>query len=197
MSGYVNKTAKSNEGNVGTRLVTTGSDGNGEGARLVAEFGMKNEDESWLIRDFEDKCRINKEIGHDDDNNDETITDMMEELSSDAENERPANHENERVIFHWNDTLRKYVEGFRPGHKMVWWDAEKSAYVFYYYREPPAKLDWPPVFHYDKNLRACVEGIDVMETMCWWDADLGEFSRRLTQKMIDDFNRDQTLNRNN
>ena len=192
MLGYVNKNAQGNEGNnVGTRQVP-GPDGNGKGAWPVAEFGMKNE-ETWLIKAFEDNCCINHEIGND--NSDEAMT-GMEEPSLNAENEGSANNEKERVIFHWDDTRRKYVEGFRPGHKMIRWDAEKWAYVFCYNAEPPSNPDQPPVFHYDKKLRSFVEGMDLMETMWYWDADIGGFTHRLTQRIIDAFNRDKALNRN-
>lgn len=202
MWGNVDETAKGNEGNnnvVGTRQVTGGSDGNGEGAaRPVAESFFKNEaDDSWLlIRDFSDKCRINKEIGHDDDDSDWTMSDTEEEPSSSssnvAENERPppgpaTNEKEERVILHWDDTLEKYVQGFRPGHKMVCWDAEKKAYVFCYYKEPPLNPAWPPIFHYDKELQAFVEGSDPWQTMCWWDPDHKWFTRRLTPKMVEAF----------
>lgn len=194
MSRYVNKNAKGNKvNNVGARQFA-GSDGNGEGTWPIAEFGMKNE-ETRLTEDFDHKCRINNDIGHD--SSDEVMT-GMEESSSNAKNERPANNERERVILHWDDKLKQYVEGFRPFHEMIRWDAEKRAYVAYYEKEPPPNTTGkPPVFHWNKELGEFVEGMRMTQTMIWWDSEHGYFTPRLTQRMKDAFNRDNALNRKN
>ena len=201
MSGFFNNNANANDWQV------IGSDGNDQGAaQPVAEFGTRNE-EIWLAVAFDHGCRLNSNISHD--NSDQAMTGMDEAPSSSSfsssntkneEQRSVTNYEDERVILHWDDTLNKFVQGFRPGHKMVRWDAEKKAYVACYgaaEEQPPhfdfSKMGEPPVFHYNKQLRACVQGGRMDSTMIWWDSEYKCFTWRLTERVIEAFEREKAL----